>query len=176
MLRQVKDIDERVVDQLFGVYEESMADLAGGFASPGEMRASYREYLEEFVSTPGQFVLVEERDGVWASALRAVPFGEGRWFIEAVETAPTMRKQGCGHELLAHVLAFLRDKGADELCCIIAPENTASRRLHEGCGFVATDDAPVNPWEELEEGCILYRCAIMGAYRHVGREWLAGRF
>ncbi len=160
MLRQVRDIDERVVDQLLVVYEESMADLAGGFASPGEMRASYREYLEEFVSTPGQFVLVEERDGVWASALRAVPFGEGCCFLEAVETAPAMRKQGYGHDLLTHAQAFLRDKGANELCCIIASENTPSQRLHEGCGFVATDDAPVNPWDELEEGCILYRCAI----------------
>lgn len=114
-------------------------------------------FLDEFVSVPGQFVLVEVRDGVWASALRAVPFGEGRWFIEAVETAPAMRHRGCARDLLAHTIDYLQSIGATALSCIIAPENAASQRLHESCGFVATDDAPINPWGELEDACILYR-------------------
>lgn len=154
---RVEHIDDGVVDRLFSVYEESMADLADGFASASEMRGEYRAFLEEFVSVPGQLVLVEDRDGTWASALRAVPFGEGRWFIEAVETAPAMRNRGCGRDLLAHTIDLLRSLGATELSCIIEPENVASQRLHEGCGFVATDDAPTNPWDELEGGCILYR-------------------
>ena len=157
MLMRVEHIDDGLVDRLFSVYEESMAELADGFANDCEMRDGYRAFLEEFVSTPGQFVLVEEHDDVWESALRAVPFGEGRWFIEAVETAPAMRRQGYGRDLLAHAIDYLQSVGATELSCIIAPENVASQRLHEGCGFMPTDDVPVNPWDELEEGCVLYR-------------------
>lgn len=160
MLRRVVHIDEPTIDQLFDVYAESMADLSASFADAGEMRASYREFLEEFVASPGQFVLVEEHDGVWASALRAVPFGEDGWFIEAVETVQTLRRRGFGHKLLIHAKSFLQAHGAREVCCIIAAENVASRRLHEGCGFAETDESPVNPWGETEDGCILYRCIL----------------
>ena len=160
MLRHILRIDEPAIDQLFDVYAESMADLAASFADTGEMRTSYREFLEEFMVTPGQYVLVEELDGTWVSALRAVPFGEDRWFIEAVETVPTLRRQGFGHKLLIHAKSFLQAHGAREVCCIIAAENVASRKLHERCGFTATDEPPINPWGETEEGCILYRCIL----------------
>ena len=58
-----------------------MGDLSVNFSNEREMRSSYREFLEGFVSDPGCLVLVEEDDGVWKSALRADSCGGGCWFI-----------------------------------------------------------------------------------------------
>ncbi len=160
MLVVVKTVDDDVVSRLFDVYAESMADLSCGFSSEEEMRASYREFLEGFVADPAHIVLVEEDDGIWKSGLRAVSCGDGRWFVEAVETDPCARHQGYGRLLLTNVAERLRSLGVREIACCIAESNTASRRLHESCGFSATGEDPVNPWGELEEGRLLYRLVL----------------
>lgn len=162
MLVVVGTVDDDVVSRLFDVYAESMADLSTSFSSKRDMHASYREFLEGFVSDPGHLVLVEEDGGVWKSGLRAVSFGDGRWFVEAVETDPDARRQGYGRLLLIHASEHLRSLGAQEITCCIYESNVASRRLHAGCGFSATSESPVNPWGELEEGCLLYRLTISG--------------
>lgn len=124
------------------------------------MRSPYREFLGGFVSDSGHLVLVEEDGGVWKSALRAVSCGGGRWFVEAVETDPGARRQGYGRLLLLHAAEHLRSLGARDMTCLIYRGNEASRGLHESCGFRATDEDPVDPWGERDEGCILYRLVI----------------
>lgn len=153
----VRMVDDGVVERLFSVYVESMGDLSVEFPSEGEMRASYREFLEDFVSDQGHLVLVEENDGVWKSALRVVPCGGGRWFIEAVETDPRARRQGYGRLLLLHAAEHLRSLGACDMTCVIYRGNEASRRLHESCGFKVTDEDPVDPWGDRDEYGVLYR-------------------
>lgn len=54
-----------MIERLFRVYAESMGDLSVEFSSEGEMRSSYRKFLEGFVSEQGHLALVEENDGVW---------------------------------------------------------------------------------------------------------------
>lgn len=100
MLVVVRTVDEDVVSRLFDVYAESMSDLSRDFSSEQEMRSSYREFLEGFVSEDGHLVLVEEDDGAWKSGLRAVSYGGGRWFVEAVETDSAARRQGHGRSSL----------------------------------------------------------------------------
>lgn len=114
------------LERLFGVYAESMGDLSSGFTGEDEMRSSYRGFLEDFVSDQGGLVLVEEDDGVWKSALRAVLCGGSRWFIEAVETDPGARRQGYGRLLLLHVAGHLRSLGAKEMTCCVHGDNEAS--------------------------------------------------
>lgn len=160
MLVVVRAVDDDVVSRLFNVYAESMSDLSCDFSSEEEMRSSYREFLEGFVSEDGHLVLVEEDVGVWKSGLRAVSCDDGRWFVEAVETDPGARRQGYGRLLLLHTADHLRALGAREMTCCISESNVASRRLHESCGFLATGEDPVNPWGELEEGCLLYRLEL----------------
>ena len=92
MLVVVRAVDEGVVSRLFDVYAESMGGLSPAFSSEGEMRSSYREFLESFVSEDGRLVLVEEDAGAWKSGLRAVSCGDGRWFVEAVETDSAARR------------------------------------------------------------------------------------
>jgi lincosamide and streptogramin A transport system ATP-binding/permease protein len=158
----VRTVDDSVVERLFDVYAESMGDLSVGFSSEEEMRSSYREFLEGFVSDQGHLVLVEEDGGVWRSALRAVSCGGGHWFVEAVETDPGARRRGYGSLLLRHATEYLRSLGASDVTCIIYGGNEASRRLHESCGFEVTDEDAVDPWGECDECGVLYRLA-MGA-------------
>ena len=157
MLIEIKEINAAVVDRLFAVYAESMADLSGNFGSADEMRAGYEGFLREFIREPGQSVLVETDRDQWVSALRAVEYRPGVWFIEAVETAPDRRGSGFGRRLLTHAAERLLSLGAKRIECIIHPDNTASQRLHAACGFVPTDDKPVNCWGETETGCVLWR-------------------
>ena len=157
MLIQITEIDAAAVDRLFAVYAESMADLSGNFDSADEMRDSYEVFLREFIREPGQLLLVETEGPEWRSALRAIEYRPGVWFIEAVETAPDRRGQGFGRRLLTHASERLVSLGAKRIECIIHPDNTASQRLHAACGFAPTGDEPVNCWGETEEGCILWR-------------------
>ena len=157
MLFQVTEIDAATVDRLFAVYAESMTDLSENFDSADEMRAGYEGFLREFIREPGQSVLVETDGDQWVSALRAIESCPGVWFIEAVETAPDRRGQGFGRRLLTHTVERLLSLGAKRIECIIHPDNTASQRLHAACGFVPTDDKPVNCWGETETGCVLWR-------------------
>ncbi len=99
MLAVVRTVDDDAIERLFGVYAESMGGLSVDFSSEGGMRPLYREFPERFVSGQGHLVLVEEDDGVWKSALRAIPCGGGCWFIEAVEADPGARRQGYGRLL-----------------------------------------------------------------------------
>ena len=157
MLIEITDIDAATVDRLFAVYAESMADLAENFDSADEMRAGYEGFLREFIREPGQLILVETDGDQWVSALRAVEYRPGVWFMEAVETAPDRRGQGFGKRLLTHTAERLTPFGAKRIECIIHPENTASQRLHAACGFVPTGDKPINCWGETETGGVLWR-------------------
>ena len=77
MLVVVRTVDDGVVERLFGVYAESMGDLSVNFSNEREMRSLSHKFLEDFVSDSGHLVLVEEDNGVWNSALRAVSFVGG---------------------------------------------------------------------------------------------------
>ena len=94
MLLQVTTVDNNSLEQLFSVYEESMKDLQSRYASLEDMKASYADFLNEFLSIPNQYVLVEAAEGQWVSGLRAIETESGCWFLEAVETMPEERRKG----------------------------------------------------------------------------------
>lgn len=157
MLVVVKQVNEEIIERFFALYEESMKDLEANFRSLEEMKEAYASFLKDFMADPKQLVLVEEIDDIWASALRAVESADGRWFLEAVETKPQERKKGYGEALLHHTISHLRCLGMREVTCTIAKNNVASMALHRKCGFVPTQDAPINPWGQLENGTVLFR-------------------
>lgn len=157
MLRIIKNIDDNTVEQLFSIYSESMAVLRKNFGSDSEMRSSYASFLIEFIANPKQLILIEDINGEWVSCLRAVETAPENWFIEAVETKPEERKKGYGMKLLLHTISYLEKLGMKEITSTILKDNFKSQALHEKCGFVPTNDPPINAWNELEEGTILYR-------------------
>ena len=59
-----------------------------------------------------------------------------------------------------HASMYLRSLGAREVTCVIYRGNEASRRLHESCGFKATDEDPVDPWGDRDECGVLYRSRL----------------
>lgn len=161
MLVRVSEINPETVAKLFAVYDESMADMRENFGDEQEMHDAYAEFLQDFVSEQTQLVLAEEVEDRWVSALRAIATSPDKWSLEAVETAPELRGKGYGKLLLKDSIAYLAHLGAKTVECIIADNNSISMKLHSACGFEPTKDAPVNCWNELEEGCILFRRNIV---------------
>lgn len=158
MLKIATQIDEETIERLMTVYSESMNDMRENFTDDAEMRAAYASFLRDFVKNPKQLIMAEASDsGEWVSALRAIEANEGLWFFEAVETKPQERRKGFGKALLCHTIDYLKNIGMTEVTCTVSKDNFASQALHTKCGFVQTDDLPVNCWGELEEGTSVYR-------------------
>ena len=160
MINIVTQIDENTISRLLSVYSESMDDMKINFTNDVEMCLAYASFLRDFVKNPKQLIVVETFNDDWVSALRAIETTEGHWFLEAVETKPDERKKGFGKNLLRHTIDYLKNHGMTELTCTIAKNNYKSQALHGKCGFIPTNDPPLNCWGELEEGTILYRLEI----------------
>ena len=157
MINIVTQIDDTAIHRLLSVYSESMDDMNIHFVNDAEMIAAYTSFLQDFVSNPKQQIIVETNDNAWVSALRVIETIEGNWFLEAVETKPEERNKGFGEKLLRHSIAYLKSIGMVEITCTIAKNNLVSQALHEKCGFIPTNEVPMNCWGELEKGTILYR-------------------
>ena len=160
MINIVTQIDENAISRLLSVYSESMDDLKINFTNDDEMHLAYASFLRDFVKDPKQLIVVETFHDDWVSALRAIEATEGHWFLEAVETKPDERKKGFGKNLLCHTINHLKKHGMKELTCTIGKNNYKLQALHRKCGFIPTNDPPINCWGELEEGTILYRFEI----------------
>lgn len=160
MLERIENVNEQVIEKMFLLYEESMADMKGEFKDLDEMKASYAAFLKEFIENPKQMVFVETAEKQWVCGLRAVESEQGKWFLEAVETMPGQRNRGYGKKLIRHVTEFLKGTGAKKIDCIIGKSNLSSIKMHSDCGFIETKELPVNCWGELEEGRILFRLEI----------------
>lgn len=156
MLRIVRVVTPETVERLFAVYRESMEDLAGGFESPDAMREEYTAFLREFLGHPERRVLIEEVDGRWVSGLRAIETAPGRWFLEAVETCPEERGKGYAQRLLRETASYLKERGAEDMACLIARTNGASIAAHRAGGFVPTEKPPVDWDGALCEGCVRF--------------------
>ena len=157
MIKIITQIDEITISSLLSVYSESMDDMKTNFATDTEMCVAYASFLREFAKKPNQLIIVETFNDEWVSALRAIETTEGHWFLEAVETKPNKRKKGFGKDLLLHTIDYLKNRGMTEITCTISHNNHKSQALHGKCGFIPTNDAPLNCWGEFEEGTILYR-------------------
>ena len=160
MLERIENVNEQVIEKMFLLYAESMADMEREFKDRDEMEASYAAFLKEFIENPKQMVFVETEEKQWVCGLRAVESEPGKWFLEAVETMPGYRNRGYGKKLIPHVTELLKGIGAKKIDCIIGKSNLSSIKMHSDCGFKETKEPPVNCWGELEEGRILFRLEV----------------
>ena len=157
MLIIVKNIDENIIDSLLDIYSESMEAMESSFDNHNEMIDEYISFIKDFINKPQQLIMIEEVENRWVSGLRTIEIQKGKWFFEAVETKPSERHKGYGEMLLQHAVEYLEKLGMTEVTCTISEHNMKSKRLHKKCGFIATNDSPINPWGEFEEGRVLYR-------------------
>lgn len=159
MLERIENVNEQVIEKMFLLYAESMADMEGEFKNRDEMEASYAAFLKEFIENPKQMVFVETVEKQWVCGLRAVESEPGKWFLRQLrrcrgrETEDMVKTDtSCNGVFERH-----RRKKID---CIIGKSNLSSIKMHSDCGFKETKEPPVNCWGELEEGRILFRLEI----------------
>lgn len=93
---------------------------------------AFYQYLREvFFRTEGAFYAVWIQEGQYVSALRLEPYRDGL-LLEALETAPELRRRGYAAELIRAVLATVGDK---PVYSHVSKRNTASLKTHASCGF-----------------------------------------
>ena len=139
MLVVIQSMRELNFGQLMSVYEEGNRENGQEFWSelPEGVRILhaeqdfYRYLRESFFQTDGAFYCVWEESGGYVSALRLEPYQDGL-LLEALETAPDLRRKGYAAALIREVLTRFGDR---KIYAHVHKKNTASLRTHESCGF-----------------------------------------
>ena len=111
------------------------------------------QYLQEvFFHTDGALYAVWEEEGCYVSALRLEPYRDGL-LLEALETRPDQRGKGYAQTLIREMQRYLAQQGPVKLYSHIEKRNSASRSVHEKCGFRVVSDHAV-----YINGSVDYRC------------------
>lgn len=146
MILEISSYDGLDPEKLMAVYAEGNEENIDYFYPGAEDRAQalrqveagFLDYLRaDFFSRPGSSYWVLEEEDVWLSAVRLSRIREGLYYLEALETHPAHRRQGCAVRLLGAVCDALKKRGSFRLCDCVGVQNLASRRTHERCGFCA---------------------------------------
>ena len=159
IIRRYEDLDEK---KLMEVYAGSNGENAEEFW-PGEDRACAVQKVEqgfldflrtEFFTGPCPAYWIWEEEGRWVSALRTNRLEPGFYYLEALETRPDSRRQGCAARLLGEVIRALKEQGPFRLCDCVHKENLASLQTHAACGFRIVSETGedhlrgrTDPWE-----------------------------
>ncbi len=97
-------------------------------------------YLQQvFFKTPGAVYAIWEVDGAYVSAMRLEPYQDGL-LLEALETAPGLRRRGYAKALMQAVLAGRENT---PIYSHVGKRNVPSQRTHESCGFTRILDYAV---------------------------------
>lgn len=128
--------------ELLQVYEES--NLRQGTADAPQVskweqlrigETYMREYLMDFLKSPGTKIAVWSAEGVYASALRLEKYQDG-YLVTGLETAPAARGKGYATKLLVQTAVLIGDK----LYSHIMASNHASVSAHKKAGFHIVSD------------------------------------
>lgn len=139
MLLVFENLKEISFSQLMMVYEEGNRENGEEFWPDMEdgqriLRAeqAFYQYLREiFFPTENARYYVWEEQGNYVSALRLEPYRDGM-LLEALETAPSMRKMGCAVKLIRAVQEQLPH---GKIYSHVSKRNLASLKTHAKCGF-----------------------------------------
>ena len=135
--------------RLMEVYAESnwentdyfFPDMADKTLAVKKVEEGFLAFLrDEFFAGPGPAYYVLEEAGEWVSALRLNEVQSGLYYLEALETRPDRRRQGCAARLLREVVAHLKIKGPFRIRDCVSKRNEASVRTHLACGFQIASD------------------------------------
>lgn len=147
MLHVVRRFEDLDGTRLMEIYAESNSENAESFYPDLSDRAEgvrrveqgFLEFLKErFYALPDPIYWILEEDGLWVSALRTNQPEPGLYYLEALETRPDCRRQGCACRLLNRVLDVLKESGPFRLCDCVGKNNAPSLRTHAKCGFRIT--------------------------------------
>ena len=159
MLILAHSLRELRFGELMEVYAQSNEEAAsqwphlpGGYALT-LAEQEFRQYLKEvFFPTAGALCAVWEEQGQYVSSLRLEPYRDGL-LLAALETVPEQRGKGYARSLIREVQRYLTRQGPVKLYSHIAKRNSASRCVHERCGFRVVSDHAV-----YLNGSVDFRC------------------
>ena len=110
----------------------------------------FYQYLQQvFFKTDGAQYLIWAENNRYISALRFEPYRDGL-LLEALETAPDMRRKGYAAKLVQAALAYA---GNVKIYSHVGKKNAASLRTHEKCGFVKMLDYAVYADGSVDDRC-----------------------
>ena len=142
MILTIRSFAELDGEKLMQVYAESNRENVDYFF-PGaadraqalrQVEAGFLDYLKkDFFSAAGSEYRVLE---------------EGLFYLEALETHPAHRREGCAKRLLLALIGELEARGPFRLCDCVGAGNVPSLRAHESCGFRAVREPG---WDYLRD-------------------------
>ena len=144
MLRKITRYEDLNTRALMDVYAESnfentdyfYPDDADKAEAVRKVEAGFLDFLRtEFFTREGNVYWILEENALWVSACRISTVRPGLFYLEALETRPDCRKQGCAARLLTGVLEEMKRDGPFRLCDCAGKGNRASLKTHEACGF-----------------------------------------
>ena len=150
MLRKINRFEDLDTRALMDVYAESNFENTDYFfpndtdkaEAVRKVEAGFLDFLRtEFFTREGNVYWVLEENALWLSACRISAVRPGLFYLEALETRPDCRKQGCALRLLTGVLEEMKRDGPFRLCDCVGKGNRASLKTHEACGFRIVSEA-----------------------------------
>jgi GNAT superfamily N-acetyltransferase len=150
MLRKIDRFEDLDTRALMDIYAESNFENTDYFfpeeadkaAALRKVEMGFLDFLRmEFFAREGSMYRVLEENALWVSACRISAVRPGLFYLEALETRPDCRKQGCASRLLTGVLEEMKRDGPFRLCDCVDKRNTASLKTHEACGFRIVSEA-----------------------------------
>ena len=130
--------------RLMAVYAESnwentdyfFPNMADKALAVRKVEEGFLQFLrDEFFTGPGPAYYVLEEAGAWVSALRLNEVQPKVFYLEALETRPDRRRQGCAARLLRKVTDHLKRQGPFRIADCVDKQNEPSIRTHLACGF-----------------------------------------
>jgi RimJ/RimL family protein N-acetyltransferase len=111
--------------------EECWPELDDGQKLLRAEQEFYQYLTDVFFRTPEAVYAIWEERGNYISALRLEPYRDGH-LLEALETAPTSRRQGYAEKLIRAVQEQFPNQ---RVYSHVGKKNVPSLRVHEKCGF-----------------------------------------
>lgn len=132
----LSDLDFEKLMDLYGESNRENASELYPELEPEEalwrVHSDFESYLrEDFFSRKGAFYCLCEEAGQYRSALRLEPYEDGL-LLEALETHPAHRRQGCASRLIRAVQTHL---GGGRIYSHVHKGNQPSLAVHLACGF-----------------------------------------
>lgn len=146
MLKIIHSMKELDLGQLMSVYVQSNREHGvqhdPGLSENEQLLQAEQElycYIQEFLASDQAFYAVWVSGVRYVAALRMEPYLDGL-LLEALETAPEARGNGCATALVKSTLAYLREQGSTVVYAHISKSNLASLAVHKACGFEILKD------------------------------------
>ena len=142
MLHIARTMAQLDFSRMMAVYEEgnrgNAEELYPDLPRPQALLRAEQDFYQylryDFFTTAGAYYALWQEGGEYVSALRIEPYKDGV-LLEALETAPGMRRRGYAEKLMRAVLSTEK-----KIYSHVSKRNVASLNIHEKCGFVRVSE------------------------------------